>query len=641
MATIGEISNLDNYIGSAQLGGANEIAINIDTKPIQQLAAYTLMYNRSQYDQRQKDADEKIKQLGALAPYDLVNGIEKDAAELKDAQAKLTEEMAAFAAKGTPKSPKEKIQQQLDFQKKITGQVKLIDAANARKIKLDKYREATQADPKLSAQEKQLRISQVEKLFNDTDINTLPEIPNYDLSTPKNGDAAIESVAVLKNDKDGNAVIDETITQFSIGNTWKNAYLHGNGLAIPTLPANATEQQKAEYEQQKLAYAKTGMGAWQNAAEVYNSALTDPNYKVTETTSDINVMGAPAVTKLTETVDVNKIKQGNPIMGGVLALAERYNAYAEKRLQDIKQGYYIDSVTGEKVLLVGGDKEADIKFIDVTKPLKPEDLAFLDMFARAAPDKVDKKFIQTDNAIQKTQVAETIRNNKADQYLKGREVKLAEDKWKTSQTGGQTQINGAMERAKRIYADMLKLADSQGVISPEKIRQLNTEQLKYLGIEVPQERDADGKIINNGGFKPLDLSEGKEKTKYAIQLVDGNIRVLKDAKSYKTSDGKFGYSGLFDNTKSTTLFNMGTNILNEELKNSGAKELNAYMGVDVTGGITTNTDGGSTSQSGSTKSVEGTYNVGGKPYTKQQLNELGYSDAQIEEAIKLKTIKKQ
>ena len=126
-------SSSSNYVGSAALGGAKEIAIQIDNKPIQQLAAYTLMYNKSQYEQRQKDADEKIKQLGQLAPYDLVNGIEKDATELKDAQAKLTEAMAEFAAKGTPKSPAEKIQQDLDFQKKITGQIKLINAANARK----------------------------------------------------------------------------------------------------------------------------------------------------------------------------------------------------------------------------------------------------------------------------------------------------------------------------------------------------------------------------------------------------------------------------------------------------------------------------------------------------------------------------
>ncbi|HCU07155.1 MAG TPA: hypothetical protein DIC42_06240 [Holosporales bacterium] len=289
-------------------------------------------------------------------------------------------------------------------------------------------------------------------------------------------------------------------------------------------------------------------------------------------------------------------------MGGIISLAERYNAYAEKRLADIKNGYYIDNVTGEKILLTSGDKAEDIIFIDVNKPLKPEHLSFLDKFEKAAPDAVDKKFTQTDNARKDATLAETIRNNKVDQYLKGRQLKLDEDKWKVAQTGGQTQINGAMERAKRIYADMVKLADANGVISPDNIRKLNVEQLKYLGIEVPQERDADGKIISAGGFKPLDLS-GK---KYGIQLVDGKINVFGPAKDGKGKDVELKVLpdgrlvGNLDNTKSTTLYNIGTNILNEELKTAGAKELNAYMGIDVIGGVTSNTDGGSTTVSGST-----------------------------------------
>lgn len=507
MATINEIVNLDSYRGDSGLGGSNEIAIQIDNKPIQQLAAYTLMYNKNQYEQRQKDADEKIKQLGQLAPYDLVNGIEKDATELKEAQAKLTEAMAEFAAKGTPKSPAEKIQQDLDFQKKISEQVKLINAANARKIKLDAYKNATQADTKLSAQEKELRIKQAEKLFTDTDINTLPEIPNYDLSTPKNGDAAIETVTVLKNDKDGNAVIDETITQFSIGNTWKNAYLHGNGLAIPTLPANATEQQKAEYEQQKLAFSKSGMGVWQNAAEMYNAALADPNYKKTIVNDNANVIAAPnGTTVVTDEVDVDKIKQDNPIMGGVLALAERYNAYAEKRLQDIKNGYYIDDVTGEKVLLVGGDKEADIKLIDVNKPLKPQDLSFLDMFARASPDKVDKKLIQTGYGIDRQKMATQIKLEGMQQAGQTERERLqqAGQNFRATLSGKGSGGNGSGDNTKETM-NFMDLTGYTGALTTSDIAAIDPTLV----------------ISENGVFK---LNEKGQKTTFKI-LPNGDVEV--------------------------------------------------------------------------------------------------------------------
>lgn len=415
MSDLNQITNAASYTGNAALGGAGELAINIDTRPIQQLAQYTFLYNRSQYDQAQKDADEKIKKIGALAPYDLINGIEKDATEVKDAQAKLTNYLAEYAAKGTPKSPKDKIQQELDLQKEISGQLKLINSANARKIKLDTYTNAVQADNKLSAQEKELRINQAKGLFNDSDIFTLPDIPNHDLSMPQNSAPVIDSVSVIKTGADGNAVIDETIKQFSIGNNWKTSYLDANNLTIPTLPQNASKQQKDEYEQKKLSFSKNGIGAWQNAAEAYNHALTDPNYKKTVETTDINIIGADPNVALTTEVDVDKIKQDNPIVGGIISLAERYNNYATKRLEDIKNGYYIDSVTGEKVLLTGGDKVSDIKFIDVTKPLKPEDLSFLDKFEKAAPDQIDKKFIQTDNAIQGQQMATQIKLKKIDE----------------------------------------------------------------------------------------------------------------------------------------------------------------------------------------------------------------------------------
>lgn len=415
MGILQDIQAGSRYGGNYVLGGGFETPLELDYSPIKQLAQYTFLYNKSQYDQRQKDADQKIKQLAELVPYDLVNGIEKDATELKDAQAKLSEYMAEFAAKGTPKSPKEKINQQLDFQAKITDQLKLINAANARKIKLDTYISAVQGNNKLSAQEKELRINQAKDLFKNTDIYTLPDIPDNDLTMPKNGEPIIETVSVLKNDKNGNAVVQETIKQFSIGNNWKSSYMDANNLSIPTLPPNATPQQKNEYEQKKLAYSRTGIGGWQSAAEFYNNALLDPNYKKTITTTDINVIGAAPNTALTDEVDIEVVKSSNPIVGGIISLAERYNNYARKRLEDIKNGYYIDTVTGEKVLLTGADKAEDIKFIDVTKPLTPEVLSFLDKFEKAAPDQIDKKLIETDDAIQRGQMATQIKLKQLDE----------------------------------------------------------------------------------------------------------------------------------------------------------------------------------------------------------------------------------
>lgn len=421
--TLNDITNAASYKGEISLGGGVGFPLELDTSPVKQLAAYTVMYNKSQYDQRQKDADEKIKKLGALLPYDLVNGIEKDKNELKDAQAKLTSYMSEFASKGSPKSPDEKIQNELDFQKKIADQLKLINGANARKIKLDLYTDKIQADTKLSAAEKELRIKQAKDLFNNTDIYTVPDIPDHEISLPKNSGPVIETVNVLRETPNG--MIDETKQQFSIAGNWKTSFLDGNNLNIPVLPENATEQQKAEYEQKKLAFSKTGIGAWQNAAEFYNQALNDPNYKKTITTNGINVVGEAPTTALTEEVDVERVKSSNPIVGGIVSLAERYNAYAAQRLEDIKNGYYIDNVTGEKILLTNGDKAEDIIFIDVTKPLKAEHLSFLEKFEKAAPDKVDKKFTSTDNQLQREQMANALKIKQLDEAGANYRARLA------------------------------------------------------------------------------------------------------------------------------------------------------------------------------------------------------------------------
>lgn len=223
-----------------------------------------------------------------------------------------------------------------------------------------------------------------------------------------------------------------------------------------------------------------------------------------------------------------------------------------------------------------------------------------------------------------------------------------QDQWKANQTGGESVKNGALSRANGIFNDLKGLADSEGFISPDKLRQLNVEQLKYLGIEAPIERDPEtGRVLQSGGFRPLDLSgdngvdakgNAVQKTNYGIILSpSGDIRVMKNP--HKDPNKTSGYVyGEFDPTKSTNLRNVATNILNEELHKAGSKELNSYLPIDLgdQGNVSENTVGGSNSVSG--KSLA-TYKVGGTQYTHDQLNKLGYTDDQIKQAISLGNIK--
>jgi hypothetical protein len=184
--------------------------------------------------------------------------------------------------------------------------------------------------------------------------------------------------------------------------------------------------------------------------------------------------------------------------------------------------------------------------------------------------------------------------------------------------------NTALDKAKRIYNEMAALADKNGVISPDKVRQLNSEQLKYMQIFVPQHYDKEAEKVIPGTFQPLTVDD-----KTAIQLQNGQIKVMSVRKPIKESDGTVRYAGKFDPTMSTNITNVATNILNEQVKNASGKEINQYAPVD----LSTNSDGQQAQQQ------EQTYMAGGKSYSKKDLLGMGYTEEQINQAIQLGNVK--
>ena len=396
-----DVSNAAQYRGTPELGGNTGFVLNPDVRPLQQLAAYTVMYNKSLFKQRQKDADEKIKALSELTAYDAAQGEGKDKEEVMKRVEALRQKGADFAAQKW-KSPNEKTQAYFAFQKEIADDIKTINSATARKQKLDLYNAAIDKDVKLTVPEREERKKVAKRLFDETDINTMFNIPDYDMKTPTAPKALTEKVNTIKKDKDGNAVIIKSEEGFAFEANAKNGYLFGNELNFPeTLPENASQEQKDAFAQQGLAFGKTKLGGWVDAANFGAAALSDPNYKKTETTTDINVVGAAPVTRLTDQVDVEKIKASNPLYGGVVNMADQYNKALAEKIYKLENKVYTDTVTGEVIEFAGGsDTVEGLKalFIDVTKPLSPAQLANLAIFEQALPTLVEKKYIETNDA---------------------------------------------------------------------------------------------------------------------------------------------------------------------------------------------------------------------------------------------------
>ena len=413
MPNISDIMNEAAYTGSKELGGFANDVISPDIRPIEQLAQYTFLYNKSLFDQRQKDADEKIKQLAALTAYDLANGRGKDKQAVIDNQAKLHDWMAQFAAKGTPKSPKEKIQQDLEFQTKIQDSLKLINSANERNIGYQAKKDGINADASLSAAQKDNLIKDLDKEFDDTDIYTpISPLPKFDLTVPPVAPPVYKTTGVLIVTPNG--VVDQEVKLFDPKTNMNAAFLQANDLEAPTLPANATELQKQEFRQKSL--GKSPNKIWQDAAQVYNTAIADPRYQ------KVNPDGSTYL-------DYDAIKSNNPILNNTLSLIDRYNNYSAERKADAQAGFYTDKV-GNRIKLLQTVNPDDFFTIDKTQPLSPAQVVFLQKFAAASPDTKLEKYQYTGDATKLTEkrLEESGANYRAGLHAKGPKSETVIDK---------------------------------------------------------------------------------------------------------------------------------------------------------------------------------------------------------------------
>lgn len=589
MATSAEIGASDNYTGNANLGGASAPVFNIDSKPLELLSQYTFHYNKSVWDQKQAETNAKVKQLADLSNIHLNDLRGRD----KEQASKEFNELLNYAsdyARKTPKNNEEKLQQELEWQTKLGAFNNNFDSGKNRAVSYYAHLNTIKQNiPDATTQDE--AIKQLNKTFDDTTIDTpISAVPNFKIEKfgiPDPTQQKFTSVAIMGND---NLKMKNGIYNPRINGGIADASIFAIAKAYPKQGTSEydslSDNEKAQADIQRTVTSDSK--GLVDSANILNKAMQpyikDGKFDVDSFEND----NASNTTLMNAYNGVKKFNEG---------MHDSYN-------QAIN-GYF--SNKGINIPLPPNINPNDFKygFVDFAKGVTPNNLVQSGMYAKYTGDTFEADIQHTGekNDLIKANItaATTRRGQDLDYGAAMKRINAETDKWKASQTGSTTQINGAMTRAKRIYADMMKLADSKGVISPEKIRQLNVEQLKYLGIEVPQQRDAEGKITDQGGFKPLNF---EPETEYAIQLSNnGEVKVLRpkegEKKLVRLADGRF--NGLFEPTKSTNIYNIGTNILNEELKNAGTKELNSYYGVDVTGNETKQTEGGTQSASGSTK----------------------------------------
>jgi hypothetical protein len=582
MADINSIAAGSIYRGDKELGGYIPDGFEIDMKPVEKLAAYTFLQNQAYYNQRQQDADAAIKELADISQFDAANSLPQYRDEGTRIGTELVKE-AAELTKKIPRTPQERVQLQYDLQRLKRDKEEQVKALNAKNISYKNQLASIDKSP-IAENEKQILRDRLTGLFKDVKWNDpTPTLPNYSVKLPEVGVGAVTKLET--NVKDANGVYHIKLDEvFNPKVTNQQSLVQAEGLE-DILPANASEDAKVEYALRKL---KGGSKAlWDKMSENYNAVVNSERYKVTDENGNV-------------TVNVELMKSENPEIATLLEGVDKWNEYNRIGKENANKGLFASK--GVNVLTAD-----DFFEIDKTKPISANNLLNIQKFLRAKSPTKAEEYNFTGESLKQQDLAK-------DWFIAktGRgQLQLEKDKWNTAQTGGETVKNGAWEFATSMYKDLAKLADKNGVINPDELRKLNAEQLKYLGVESGE---------TSGIFNPLQFTSPQT----AIQLVNGEIRVLDNAT--KLPDGR--YEGTFNNTKSTNVRNVATNRLNEELKNAGSKEVNTYVGIDVSQSGTEDVYGGSTRQSGgsststpltgkvdpATLQVGQSYSVNGKTY---------------------------
>jgi ABC-type branched-subunit amino acid transport system ATPase component len=581
LASINEINTGSSYTGNSALGGSIGVGVTLDPSPIQRFSTFTYYRDRDLWEQKQKDDAVAANQVATIAAYDITSPLtpysDSLKAQLKEIQDYTRENPDALVYSRNPKKFQElnaKINKFNTFRKSGTASDTIYNARkSAIDLEPDQNKKALM-QTELDLDVKDLFAQGLDKAVNQT-LRTVPAIKAEDYKIP---DTKITSYDVVSSTP--NSDIVSGFKFVNLDQLRADSELLASGIGKAAVDENAAwfkalSPERQDLERKKGAVSSSQRQQLSKISGDFNGVLNQ--YKAANPTVDITqITGNPT---------------GNDTFMDMIKSTNAINKQINELNQLITAGKYKDP-TGKVIT-----KTFDI--INLSDGLSEAEVIMVHALQKSGTSiwSLDKKIQQSDNAIQGAQLAETVRHNKATENINAGELKQKQDEWKLKMTGSDPVKNGALERAKRIYADLQKLSNKAGVITPDKVRQLTTEQLKYLGIEQVETSDAG---VPRSIFKPLDLAAGEDKTTYAIQLQDGNIRVMKNAKKLDSGD----YTGLWDNSKSTNLFNVGTNILNEELQKAGTKELNSYMPIDLggAGGTISNTPG-ATSVTTTTKTV--------------------------------------
>lgn len=555
MATINEIATGASYTGRAELGGGNAGVITMETKPLENLAYYTMLYNKTVHEQKQKEKDAQVKELADLSNIRLNDLRGKDKEQVTIEFAELVK-AAGEHAKYIPVSQQDRMRHELEWQTKYGAFKNNYGSGKTRAVAYETQLNDINSkitDPKA----KEIALNKLNEKFDGTDISTpLSTMDNYKLETieiPKPVVTEVQALAIGDNEvfnttgKIYNPRVNAPLADQVVFGV-KKAYPVKGSPEYDALSPN--EKTQADYQATVDSDAKLAV----EMTDVLNSVLLakDENKKLLYVNDD-------------GTFNHEKFKNDNYSNSTIMAAYESLYNFDTKNRTNYKQaldpnGVFTDKGVEFKLRTPVDPNDFKFGFVDFQKGITPNQLVQAGMFAKHTGDSFETKMVETDNQIQKDAQALQLRIKQLDEAglnfrallpykeLKKAEKATAEEKEKLVSEFGNLIYNVNVPKPIDLkqpdgkVIPGVKIKQGTMVDSEDKEVKFNgylqlptgyfdnsivTEYDKYVG---SVRKDKEGNVLSTN--MPTKLSRD-EKGNFIIRMKDGEIDGI------KTDDGSF------------------------------------------------------------------------------------------------------
>lgn len=358
-STIG--ANFSQYTGDPNLGGGTLGFFKLDTRPLEDFARYTMLYNREEQARKQKEAEKAAEELGKIADYDLTTSIPKDAKVLQEKYDKLI-----TYVKQNPGALQFKNRDQwIEYQKRKNELANDIRGAKVRNV-MNMAREKQIADEK-DENVKNFMRSQLTKEIDEKDIRTpIFYTQEYDMTIPDFG--LNKGQSLLVNRFLANQIIQDGYEIFDASEARRKGTAFALGVDFDESTITGQLKQK-----------KLESNFYVKGAELLNQAIANAMVGIDPSLDD----------KAKDEIIKSKLS-GIGIVKNIDAL----NKYLEDTQRRIKAGEY----RGNNLNV------DDFTPINWKDGLSPEELAVVAQFSAWEGDTRNSKILQTNDAIERARI---------------------------------------------------------------------------------------------------------------------------------------------------------------------------------------------------------------------------------------------